>query len=156
MRLPSAAAFVSSVMYLCLTGSIAWTTVNRAEQRRIDNQKAASTLAVLVRLGLAAEPEEWHGRYTALPHAAVVMSRIVTDLSVTGSLSWDEGTLASIRRGPPIGLVSLFDVQQVEAMLSGGNDTAESGRMMEGGKPADLESMFDSDEWGAAFLSDGE
>jgi hypothetical protein len=156
MRLPSAAAFVSAAIYLCLTGSIAWTTVNRAAQRRIDDQKAASTLALLLRFGLASEAMEWHGRYAALPHASIIVSRIVGDLSMTGRLSWDEGTLASIKRGPAIGLVTLFDVHQVEAMLAGDDDTAESGRMMEGAKPADLESLFDSDEWGASFLSDSE
>jgi hypothetical protein len=156
LRLPSAAAFVSAAIYLRLTGFIAWTTVNRAAQRRIDDQKAASTLALLVRFGLVAEPTEWHGRYPVLPLASVVIPDILVDLSSTGRLSWDEGTLASIRRGPTIGSVGLFDAHQVEALLAGGDETAQSGRMMEGGRPADLESLFDSDEWGAAFLPESE
>jgi hypothetical protein len=156
LRLPAAAAFVSAGIYLCLTGSIAWTTANRVAHRRIDDQKAASTLALLVSLGLAAEPTEWHGRYLALPLASVIISNILVDLSSTGRLSWDEGTLHSIRREPAIGSVSAFDVRQLEAILAGGDETAESGRMMEGGRPADLESLFDSDEWSAAFLSESE
>lgn len=156
LRLPSAAAFVSAAIYLYLTKSIAWTTVNRAAQRRIDDQKAASTLALLVRFGLVAEPTEWHGRYPVLPLAFVVIPDILVDLSSRGRLSWDEGTLASIRREPTIGSVGLFDAHQVEAILAGGDETAESGRMMEGGRSADLESLFDSDEWGAAFLTESE
>ena len=153
MRLPSAPDFLAAAIYLSLTGSIAWTTVNRTAQRRVDDQKAASALALLVRFGMASSPDHWQGRHHVLPRAAEVVSAIVADLSRTGRISWDEGTLNALRAEPAHAQVTTANPGDVQAMLAGGNADSDSGRMMNGGPAPDVESLFSSDEWGALFQS---
>lgn len=153
-QLPSAADFLAAAVYLVLTGSIAWTTVNRTAQRRIDSQKAAATLALLVRFGMAAPTEPWQGRHRALPAAAAAVSGIIAELARTGRLSWNEGTLAELRNRPHRGYVGWIDVAQLERILSEGDEAADKGLMMGNGTPTDLDSIFGSDDWGAAFGSE--
>lgn len=153
MRLPSAPDFLTAAMYLSLTGSIAWTTVNRTAQRRVDDQKAAPALALLVRFGMASSPDHWQARHHALPEAVQVVSAIAADLSRSGRLSWDEGTLRSLRTNPPRARVTTADPDDVQAMLDDGDAGADSGRMMGGAPAPDVESLFDSDDWGSLFRS---
>ena len=153
-QLPSAADFLAAAMYLVLTGSIAWTTVNRTAQRQINSHKAAATLALLVRFGMAASTEPWHGRHKALPPATATVSEIVADLTRTGKLSWNEGVLANLRNRPPCGYVGWIDVVQLEKILAGGDEAADKGLMMGNGTPTDLDAIFGSDDWGATFLSE--
>ena len=153
MNLPSAASFLSSATWLAMTGSIAWTTVNRTSQRRIDSQKAASTLALLVRFGMASPARHWQDRHQALPRAAAAVSAMLADLSRTGTLSWDEGHLHALRREPPRKSTE-YPSDAVEAMLVGGEAAADSRRMMDpGSSSVDVESLFGSDDWGSAFQS---
>ena len=154
MNLPSAASFLSSAAWLAMTGSIAWTTVNRTSQRRIDSQKAASTLALLVRFGMASTTRHWQDRHYALPGAAAAVSAMLADLSRTGTLSWDEGHLHSLRTEPPAKMLMAYPSDDVEAMLVGGEAAADGRRMMDPSPSSvDVESLFGSDDWGSAFQS---
>ncbi len=152
MHLPSAASFLSSAIWLAMTGSIAWTTVNRTAQRRIDSQKAASTLALLVRFGMASLTRHWQDRHQALPRAAVAVSAMLADLSRNGTLSWDKGHLHALRAESPTSLSMPNTSYAVEAMLSGGEGAADSRRMMDAGPSSmDVEMLFGSDDWSSAF-----
>ena len=154
MNLPSAGSFLSSATWLALTGSIAWTTVNRTSQRRIDSQKAAATLALLVRFGMASPAGHWQDRHQALPPAAAHVSKMLADLSRTGTLSWDEGHLHALRTSPSRTLSMTSSSDGIEAMLAGGEAAADGRRMMEPGSSSmDLESLFGSDDWGSVFQS---
>ena len=152
MNLPSAASFLSSAIWLAMTGSIAWTTVNRTSQRRIDSQKAASTLALLVRFGMASPALHWQDRHHALPRAAAAVSVMLADLSRTGTLSWDDGHLYALKSRAHTTLSMPNSSNAVEAMLSSGEAAADSRRMMDpGSSSVDVESLFGSDDWGSAF-----
>lgn len=151
-HLPSGSSFLASAAYLVLTGSIAWTTVNRASQRRIDSTKAASTLELLVRFGMVSSAPHWQDRHAALPRAADEVAAIMTELSKTGKLSWDTGHLFSLRTTRPPADPAYFLADMVGSALAGGEGSAESGAMMGPGPPApDVETVFDSVDWGAVF-----
>lgn len=152
MRLPPADSFLSSAAYLATTGSIAWTTVNRTSQRRIDSIKAASTLALLVRFGMASPPLHWQERHHATPKAVVAVTASLSDLSRTGALSWDDGYLRALRTEPTSVGLTIYPSEAVETMLSGGEAMAERGGIRAQGQSApDVETLFGSEDWGALF-----
>jgi hypothetical protein len=154
LQRPSPADFLAASIYLRMTGSIAWTTVNRTAQRRLDSQKAASTLALLVAFGMAAPVDHWQQRHTALPLVTSVTSKIIADLARTGSVSWDQGALAALQAAPMHHELGYLDVNQVMEMLAAGDDGDAAASVANSGGLGDLDSIFGSDDWGSGFASD--
>lgn len=152
LYLPSAADFLAASIYLRMTGSIAWTTINRTAQRRLDNQKAASTLALLVGFGLAAPEKHWQCRHLVLPAATAVIARITSDLVRTGRLSWHEATLAELRNAEYFPDLWWHEQSDIAIVLAGGEGAANTGPMTEDAGLGDLDSIFASEDWGVKSL----
>jgi hypothetical protein len=154
IALPSASDFLASLIYMFATGSIGWTTVNRVSQRRVDSFKAAATIALLVRFGLASPQQHWQSRHWPTRRVRGILSSIFKDLLATGVLSWDKRTLCDLRMEPPVHYDVNYAPEETQTILNGGNGSADNGRMMGARPTQDLESLFGSDDWGAIFKSD--
>jgi hypothetical protein len=152
---PTAAEFFSGLVYANLFGALSWISVNRTAQRRLDNQHASSTLALMVGMGLLDPAAGWQDRHRVTIKAKEVMTLVAAELSETGNLSWRKGTLArlldSLSEAPPETDLGWCARPEIDALLeverSAHPEPAEGGTEGLG----DLDELFSSADWVEGF-----
>jgi DNA-binding CsgD family transcriptional regulator len=148
--MPKASDFSSAVQYLAHFGEISWVAINRTAQRRLDNQAAASTLALLVAMGLAHPAAHWQGRHSATPSARTAARRIAHDLFWHGGLTWDAGILAELLREAKVRDIGWCQSADAENLFSiEQRDTPAWGERAVG--LGDLDAVFGGDDWARGF-----
>jgi hypothetical protein len=74
-------------------GSLNWVAANRICGRKIDTHSGVGMIALLVQLGILAEPElgelRWQLRHTATPHIRQLVVSLKNQLSNSGDLTWE-------------------------------------------------------------------
>ena len=70
-------------------GHISWVSANRVVGRRIDSHRSATSLAILIELGLIESAGHWQERHAATSACGNFVDRLVAELHETGLLEWD-------------------------------------------------------------------
>ncbi len=69
-------------------GHVSWVTANRVVGRRIDSHRAATSLAILIELGIVEAPGHWQERHVTTNACGDFVGTLVAELHETGCLEW--------------------------------------------------------------------
>ena len=109
-------------------GTVSWVHANRVVGRRLDDQRAASYIALLSGLGAVEHESHWQRPHSPGPRLPDFLSQLESVIYKTRDVTWDDPVgqeiarqLASNRQLPP--WVDVEEYHLLTCVLNAGNDT---------------------------------
>ena len=87
--LPSLKNLLTIAVVSAIRGHISWVSANRVVGRRIDSHRSATSLAILIELGLVEAAEHWQESHRTTSACGQFVDLLATTLRNTGTLEWN-------------------------------------------------------------------